>query len=295
MSSDSVSPAPAPDSNSAAEIAHGVDSKQRESSDPAPSPPAKTSQRGSEEAEHDEPESKSESPVPEASTSAATAVDASTSDGSASSASQPASAAASTPGVASAGDWQAIWSPAHSAYYFYNAATRETTWTNPLQPTASPSASPYPTSAPGAPPTPEASGSIPGSAAMQALYDMQAAAAAQGIDPSLAYLDPSLAAGSSTAPAAFTSTAKFNARSGAFARPDARDPTHLSEYERAKRMSEFYFDVNAWEKDVEMRKLEEAQEQEEGRKRKRPTKKDLERFKEQKRLKKIAKTAWLRT
>ncbi|KAL6307020.1 hypothetical protein BKA93DRAFT_816210 [Sparassis latifolia] len=271
MSSDSVSPAPAPDSNSAAEIAHGVDSKQRESSDPAPSPPAKTSQRGSEEAEHDEPEAKSESPVPEASTSAATAVDASTSD------------------------WQAIWSPAHSAYYFYNAATQETTWTNPLQPTASPSASPYPTSAPGAPPTPEASGSIPGSAAMQALYDMQAAAAAQGIDPSLAYLDPSLAAGSSTAPAAFTSTAKFNARSGAFARPDARDPTHLSEYERAKRMSEFYFDVNAWEKDVEMRKLEEAQEQEEGRKRKRPTKKDLERFKEQKRLKKIAKTAWLRT
>jgi hypothetical protein len=62
-------------------------------------------------------------------------------------------------------------------------------------------------------------------------------------------------------------------------------------------MSEFYFDVGAWERDVEARnKAEiEAEAEGEGKKRKRPTKKDLERFKEQKRLKKIAKTAWLRT
>ncbi|KAG6328773.1 hypothetical protein ID866_10316 [Astraeus odoratus] len=59
-----------------------------------------------------------------------------------------------------------------------------------------------------------------------------------------------------------------------------------------KRMSEFYFDMNAWEKEVEARH---AEEKEGGKKRKRLTKKDLERFKEQKRLKKIAKTAWLRT
>ena len=105
------------------------------------------------------------------------------------------------------------------------------------------------------------------------MYDLQAAAAAQGIDPALAHLDPSLAAGPSN-PAAFTYTAKFNARTGAFTRPDGRDPSHLSEYERAKRMSEFYFDVNAWEQEVEARKLEEAHE-EETKKRKRPTKKDL--------------------
>ncbi|KAF8452748.1 hypothetical protein L210DRAFT_3519539 [Boletus edulis BED1] len=103
-----------------------------------------------------------------------------------------------------------------------------------------------------------------------------------------------------------------------------------------KRMSEFYFDVGEWEKDVERRDAEEIQAG--GKKRKRPTKKDLvsvwmlsvsfsssslfarvardeeskteyastdgradasgsiqERFKEQKKLKKIAKTAWLRT
>lgn len=119
---------------------------------------------------------------------------------------------------------------------------------------------------------------------------------AQGIDPSLAHLDPSLAS-SSGVPSNFMYTAKFNARTGAFAKSDSRDPTHLSEYERAKRMSEFYFDVGAWERDVEARnKAEiEAEAEGEGKKRKRPTKKDLERFKEQKRLKKIAKTAWLRT
>lgn len=147
---------------------------------------------------------------------------------------------------------------------------------------------------------------------MSSAYAMQAAAAAQGIDPSLAYLDPSLLASTSSTPQAFTYTAKFNSRTGAFARPDGRDPTHVSEYERARRMSEAYFDVEKWEKDLEEGK---AQEDSEGKKRKRPTKKDLvcficrmigcahsnvmrfsqERFKEQKRLKKIAKTAWLRT
>ena len=179
------------------------------------------------------------------------------------------SASPSIPGIASQGDWQAVWSPAHSAYYFYNSVTHETTWVNPLQSNAE--AGPSNTTSD----TPETSSSTAGSA-YQSIpgYDLYAAAAAQGIDPALAHLDPSLA-GSSSNPAAFTYTAKFNARTGAFTRPDGRDPTHLSEYERAKRMSEFYFDVNAWENDVAQRKLEEAQEEEEGRKRKRPTKKDL--------------------
>ncbi|KAG6880681.1 hypothetical protein C0992_003033, partial [Termitomyces sp. T32_za158] len=65
----------------------------------------------------------------------------------------------------------------------------------------------------------------------------------------------------------------FNARTGQFTRPDARDPSHLSEHARAARMSEFYFDVNAWE--------DQLAEQggsimgSEGKKRKRPSKKDL--------------------
>lgn len=189
--------------------------------------------------------------------------------------------AAGVPDAPSAGDWQAIWSPAHNAYYFYNAKTQETTWVNPLQSqtqpqgqnTAGPSTSPADTEVAAA--TPSGSGSTAPPNSLQSLYDLQAAAAAHGIDPALAYLDPSLAAGSSSAPSQFTYTAKFNARTGAFAKPDARDPTHLSEYERAKRMSEFYFDVGQWEQDVEARNLQEAQEEVEGRKRKRPTKKDL--------------------
>jgi hypothetical protein len=176
----------------------------------------------------------------------------------------PSTSAAPT---ASAGDWQAIWSPAHNAYYFFNSITQETTWVNPLEQAA-------PTRAEQAGPT-ESDGqaaagpSTSTSATVSQLYAAQEAAAAQGIDPSLAYLDPSLAAGSSTNPAAYSYTAKFNARTGAFARPDARDPTHLSEYERMKRMNEVFFDQAQWEAQLE-------DETEAGsKKRKKPTKKDL--------------------
>ncbi|KAG7453005.1 uncharacterized protein BT62DRAFT_999042 [Guyanagaster necrorhizus] len=181
--------------------------------------------------------------------------------------STPEQPAEPTSAVPTNGDWQAIFSPQHNTYYFYNTVTSQTTWENPLIP-PQPQPQPQPESA----------------------YD---AALAAGIDPSLAYLDPTLAAGpSASSSGPYTATAKFNARTGRFTANDARDPTHMSEYERAKRMSEFYFDVAAWES---QRDREQQEEEAEGKKRKRPSKKDLERFKEQKRLKKIAKTAWLRT
>ena len=117
--------------------------------------------------------------------------------------------------------WQAIFSPQHNAYYFYNIQTNETTWTNPLQPPPAADAAPEPTSS---------------SAEAQATSHhaaLQAAAEAAGIDPSLAYLDPSLVGGPVVAggSAPNTFTAKFNARTGAFTAGDARDPGHLSEYE----------------------------------------------------------------
>ncbi|KAI0252802.1 hypothetical protein BJV78DRAFT_1281388 [Lactifluus subvellereus] len=217
----------------------------------------------------------------------------------------------------SSGNWQAIWSPAHNAYYFYNTITQETTWVNPLQ--SSPAAgageattpadpSPSTSTAPAAPapapasaPTQEegpsagpSSGATPVPASVAQIYALQEAAAAQGIDPSLAHLDPSLA-GPSAPGAAYSFAARFNAHTGTFTRPDGRDPTHLSEYERMKRMSSVYFDMGQWEQDVAQRKKQEDEDAANGKKRKRPGKKDLERFKEQKRLKKIAKTAWLRT
>ncbi|KAG6898479.1 hypothetical protein C0993_006582 [Termitomyces sp. T159_Od127] len=183
--------------------------------------------------------------------------------------------------------WQAVYSPQYNAYYFYNTETHQTTWDNPLVVEDPVSSSQDP---------------VPSTSTMHANPQsaLEAAAIAAGIDPSLAYLDPTLVASvpgastpstSSGVPPSFT--AKFNARTGQFTRPDARDPTHLSEHARAARMSEFYFDVNAWEDQL-------AQQGgsimgSEGKKRKRPSKKDLERFKEQKKQKKLAKTAWLRT
>ncbi|THU90660.1 hypothetical protein K435DRAFT_821101 [Dendrothele bispora CBS 962.96] len=195
----------------------------------------------------------------------------------------------------SSNPWQAVYSPQYNAYYFYNSETNETTWQNPLVPadtsaSSSDNASAQPAEASVAADSDSASTSQPSEMPYNAL---ETAAIAQGIDPSLAYLDPSLAGPSGTGTGGYGATAKFNARTGAFTRVDARDPSHLSEYERAKRMSEAYFDVSAWEE----QKVKEQEEEVDasGRKRKRPTKKDLERFKEQKKQKKIAKTAWLRT
>lgn len=198
---------------------------------------------------------------------------------------------AANSGAYSAGDWQAIWSPAHNAYYFYNSTTRETTWVNPLQQGQQQkgdskgkgkekatdetdgdddkvegqdkddkrqgNATSTSTNTTGATP------------ALTQWEQMQANAIAQGIDPSLAYLDPSLAAGPSLPSGAFT--ARFNAKTGTFTAVDGRDPSHLSEYERAKRMSQFYFDVGAWEEELEQRDAAE----EEGKKKRKPTKKDL--------------------
>ena len=197
----------------------------------------------------------------------------------------------SNSGAYSAGDWQAIWSPAHNAYYFYNSMTRETTWVNPLhqgQQQAGDSngkgkekAASETGSDDGeaedqdkddkeqgnvAGPSTNATGATP---ALTEWEQMQANAVAQGIDPYLAHLDPSLAAGPSLPSGAFA--ARFNARTGTFTAVDGRDPSHLSEYERAKRMSQFYFDVGAWEEELEQRDAAE----EERKKKRKPTKKDL--------------------
>ncbi|KAG8216220.1 hypothetical protein J3R82DRAFT_8258 [Butyriboletus roseoflavus] len=172
----------------------------------------------------------------------------------------------------SAGAWQAIFSAQHNAYYFYNASTNETTWVNPLQPSPldlSSSSNEAQDTAVNA----QADGSD--GTVDPNPYDpnsLEARAIAAGIDPSLAHLDPSLAGPSSLAHTG-SFAAKFNARTGAFTAADARAPAHLSEYERMKRMSEFYFDVGAWEKEVEERDTEEKEGG--GKKRKRPTKKDL--------------------
>jgi len=120
------------------------------------------------------------------------------------------------------------------------------------------------------------SGATPVPASIAQIYALQEAAAAQGIDPSLAHLDPSLAGPSAPGGSgAYNFAAKFNAHTGTFTRPDGRDPTHLSEYERMKRMSSVYFNMEQWEQEVAQRKDQEDEDEANGKKRKRPTKKDL--------------------
>ena len=190
---------------------------------------------------------------------------------------QPLAASGPTP-------WQAIFSPQYNAYYFYNTETHQTTWENPLLPAASsstinPAESTTDPSFNPNDPTTDTSGQYAA---------LQAAAIAAGIDPSLAHLDPSLLASipsSSTNPSSLNAglppsfTAKFNARTGQFTRPDGRDPSHLSEHARMTRMSEFYFDVKGWEEELAQRggslMGNEEETAEGGKKRKRPTKKDL--------------------
>jgi len=123
----------------------------------------------------------------------------------------------------------------------------------------------------------QSSGATPVPASVAQIYALQEAAAAQGIDPSLAYLDPSLAGGPSAAggSGAYNFTAKFNAHTGTFTRPDGRDPTHLSEYERMKRMSSVYFNMDQWEQEVAQRKNVFVDIGERGEKGKRMKKKEL--------------------
>ncbi|KAJ7291287.1 hypothetical protein C8J57DRAFT_1491784 [Mycena rebaudengoi] len=194
------------------------------------------------------------------------------------------------------GAWQAIFSPQFNAYYFFNSETQETTWTNPLQPSEPAGETAETPAVPEAETTAAVAETEQPDASIPHYTVLQNAAIAQGIDPHLAYLDPSLAASTSSGgPSTLPSfQAKFNARTGQFAAMDSRSPAHLSEYERAKRMSEVFFDVAAWEQDLAARNQAEAEGSGSDKKRKRPSKKDL-RFKQQKKLKKIAKTAWLRT
>ena len=172
---------------------------------------------------------------------------------------------------ASQGAWQAIYSPQYNTYYFYNTETQETTWTNPLQ-SAEPAASTSTSQEPDAQNPAALSSMDPRYVALQQ------AAIAQGIDPALAYLDPSLGApmpSASVGPDGMAFSAKFNARTGQFTRPDGRDPTHLSEYDRMKRMSQFYFDVGAWEEQLSEQGGSIKGGDDATRKRKRPSKKDL--------------------
>lgn len=96
-------------------------------------------------------------------------------------------------------EWQAVWAPQYGAYYFYNTETKVTTWTNPLQPeekSSSVSDDRTPSADEGNPDAGKADEDATSTgltySASSHYAALQAAAVAQGIDPGLAHLDPSL-------------------------------------------------------------------------------------------------------
>jgi len=166
------------------------------------------------------------------------------------------------------GEWQTTYSAPHNAWYFFNTRTGETTWTNPLQDLNAVASSSQPPSDPSLATTQDLSYST----TTISMTPMGQAALEQGIDPELAYLDPSLAYGPlSQGPETYS--ARFNAHTGKFTAPDGRDPSHVSEYARAQRMSTVFFDVQGWEAEIAKRKAEEDLEG--PRRKKKPTKADL--------------------
>ncbi|KAG9118961.1 hypothetical protein FRC07_006251 [Ceratobasidium sp. 392] len=191
-------------------------------------------------------------------------------------------------------EWQAIWAPTHNAYYFYNSRTGETTWVNPLDPSSSASTSTVQPQHQTQPETDKPKQDETKPEEEEAPRDLSYL---NGIDPDLAYLDPTLAVPPAGAKGPVpTFSARFGARSGKFTAMDGRQPEHLSEAARAQRMSSVYFDTAAWEKEIAERDAKAKADEEAGvgDKRKRPTKADIERFKAQKQAKKALRNAWLR-
>jgi hypothetical protein len=156
------------------------------------------------------------------------------------------------------------------AYYFWNAKTGETTWTNPLAPppaSGSSSQPPLPAEQPPLPdeqpplpteqpPLPGAIPSLPAASTWGQAYSAPSSSsytatpalpADKGlppIDPALSHLLPKhQQAGSNF------QSASFNARTGRFTPADYQYTVdHLDEANRAKRQEGVFFDVSEWEK-----------------------------------------------
>ncbi|KAL7416016.1 hypothetical protein BDY24DRAFT_252615 [Mrakia frigida] len=225
---------------------------------------------------------------------------------------QPPSSSSSSQPAQPPHAWQAVWSPAQNMYYFYNGLTMETTWTNPLvdpkpppsQPSPTPNTGrrgggespvwdPSATTLPGQsssssyPPQRQqpSSSSTPfsyGSASSTSQHHQPPSTSSYGgIDPGLSHLLPP-SYNPLNPNASYTSTARFNQRTGRFDSDPNHTPDHLSEYNRAKRQNGAFFDQEAWEREREEEHERQRAEEEGGGKRKKLSKADVNRFKEKK-------------
>jgi hypothetical protein len=162
-------------------------------------------------------------------------------------------------------------------YYFWNRKTNTTTWTNPFEAedaaAAAAAASSTSSAAASGSVSPTQAASVSGSSSEatkakagspQPVKDTPStdgtkidnteaaalgpsAASFGGIDPDLAYLDPSLAGRARSAGGAGAYAARFNARTGRFEGDPNKNPDRVSDVQRAKRQNQFYFDYDGWQ------------------------------------------------
>ncbi|MCO5614797.1 hypothetical protein L7F22_069081 [Adiantum nelumboides] len=184
-----------------------------------------------------------------------------------------------------------VWDANRGAWYFWNAKTNETTWTNPLEGTASA----------------EAEASTLGASAPAANISDEELAQMHNLDPDLAYLDPGLYAsqlsearqayntsrgggGSSNSNAiaagAYATKGTFDARTGKFvpaAKTAEYDPSRLSHANQADRQMGAFFDVDAYnEERRRLREEEDMIEQAGGSRKRKPTKQDIQFYQQRK-------------
>lgn len=176
--------------------------------------------------------------------------------------------------------WQAVFSAEANAWYFWNAQTNETTWSNPHQ---SSSGTGDATTDPGV------RADLPAAATSR---EKEEEGGLPPIDPDLAWLDPSAARVG--AARAVTQTARFNARTGRFQADPSRNPDRISDFQRGQRQQEAYYDVRGWESTLAGQGLKRSDDSTPEGERKRPSAKELERFRQAKENKKRRKIAsWL--
>lgn len=168
------------------------------------------------------------------------------------------------------------------AWYFWNSATGDVTWTNPLEPAPLTDAG-ADSSAPADPPLPN---EPPPSANASSSKSFQPPLPppAFGLPPPIPDIDPDLAyllpmtqrVGPSGDSLGTGQSAAFNARTGRFAPADTNYTyDHLDEYNRMKRMSSHYFDVEAWEKQRQQEHDKRRRDEAEGKGPEKITRKDM--------------------
>ncbi|SDA01433.1 BZ3500_MvSof-1268-A1-R1_Chr10-1g02661 [Microbotryum saponariae] len=181
-------------------------------------------------------------------------------------------------------NWTAVWDPTAQAYYFHHTLTGVTQWTNPFEapvdstPTTQPTAGPSTTTATT---TADAQDDDPNS---HINY--------RGIDPDLAFLDPNLARQQTRGGAAPVFQARFNSKTGRFQGDPSMVPDRISDYSRSSRQQQAFYDTNAWTESLQGRGLYQGQQdevEEQGGRKRKPSSKEVQAFKDKKEQKKRAK------